>query len=469
VASTSAGVTRLLALHSVERSRGREQDDALRSAIVDTVGVAVAAAAEPVVDTVVRTLVGPARERSGGPATVWHDGSRASAPDAALINGTAGHALDYDDVWDPMRGHPSTVIVPALIAVAQAFPSRGDDILAAQAVALEVMSALARLIDVDAHYIRGWHATATLGRLGATAGVCRLLGLDATETGRALGIVSSMVSGVRVNFGTMVKPLHAGLAARDAVVASLLARDGLTASEVALEGRDGLLQALGVELTSERVEQLERDLAGPVGLATNIKSYPCCFNTHRAIDAALDLRSAIDDPDGIGTIEVQVEATGLAPLRTQPAATGLEAKFSMEHCVATALIDGPPRLASFIDAAVGRPQVRALEALFAISEGGTPLVGADRPGVGFADVRLLDHDGEVMAATRVDVPRGHAERPMRRDELNEKFDDCIRWARPEVDPAPLRTLWWTLGGGDPAVLGDGHEALIEGSSSGDRR
>lgn len=454
--------TRAIAAHVTGRPARLVEEAVLLSAILDTVGVAIASGSEPAVATLQRTLGAQRGGMEGGPCTLWSDGSRAGALDAALVNGTAGHALDYDDVFDVMRGHPSTVIVPALVAVGELVSSAGDELLVAQAVALEVVAALAGLLDVQSHYMQGWHATATLGRIAATAGCCRLLGLGADATARAVGMASSMASGIRANFGTMTKPLHAGLAARDAVLASLLARDAFTATETGIEGPNGLMQVLGLDLDRRRSEEFEAVLGAQVDLGTNIKRFPCCYNTHRAVDAALDVRSLIGDTDSIERIEVQVELTGMAALRPGPAVTGLQGKFSMEYCVAAALLDGQLCLASFSDEAVARPNARSLAQRIIVTEGAVPFLGPAAVGAEYACIRGFDEDENVLFERRVDVPLGHADRPMSKDELNGKFDDCVRWTFPDVDPDVLRGLWWSVGELGPSAVGDAHRIALGG-------
>src|SRR5689334_2674071 len=143
-------------------------------AFIDTIGVTIAARQEQSFAILARTL----GTGAVGAATVLASRARAGAADAALLNGTAGHALDYDDVADEINGHPSVVLVSALLALAEARGTTGRDLLEAYAVGFEVGCAIARGLNVEAHYRRGWHATATVGILAAVAGAARLLHLD---------------------------------------------------------------------------------------------------------------------------------------------------------------------------------------------------------------------------------------------------------------------------------------------------
>src|SRR6266850_7223893 len=193
--------------------------------ILDCIGVALAGARQPA------GAIGAewARKAGGAPqATVWGQGFKTSAHDAALVNGTAAHALDYDDVTWGLIGHPSVSLVPSVFALGETINASGQDVLHAYAVGFEVMAKLGRTTQPRHSLDGGWHATGTIGAFGATAACCKLLGLTAEQTGMALGIVYSMTSGNVSNFGTMCKPLHAGLAARNAVEAAQWAQRGFT-------------------------------------------------------------------------------------------------------------------------------------------------------------------------------------------------------------------------------------------------
>src|SRR5262245_14707920 len=183
-----------------------------KGAMQDCVGVALAGAAQPA-----GSIQGEwARKAAGtGVATVWGQNLATSTHDAALVNGTAAHALDYDDVTWGLIGHPSVSLVPAVFALGEALAASGRDVLHAYVVGFEVMAKLGRTTQPRHSLDGGWHATGTIGAFGATAACCKLLNLNADQTAHALGIVFSMTSGNVSNFGTMCKPMHAGLAARN--------------------------------------------------------------------------------------------------------------------------------------------------------------------------------------------------------------------------------------------------------------
>ena len=397
-----------------------------KRALLDTLGVTLAGSREESARTVADWL----REQGGrGEATVLGRGFRAPAADAALANGSAAHALDFDDVSLPMRGHPSVPLLPAVLAVAEKEGSSGRDLLAAFVLGFEVETKLGRAIG-EPHYALGWHATSTLGTLGAAAACACLLRLDAERTLMALGIAASLAGGLQQNFGTMTKPLHAGWAARNGVVAAGLAARGFTADRRAIEGErpqeparpGGFLRAMsgGAEVDLEPLDALGK----PCEITASgfgVKLYPCCYAVHRSLDAALELRTRHRiEADSIEAVRVEVSRGALLPLSRELPSTGLEGKFSLEYCLAAALLDGRVGLASFTDEAVRRPAVRKLMSLVHAEEGEE--AGAVPIG-GYAEVRIVLQDGSEHNQ-RVDRPRGDPSLPLSWEELVGKFREC---------------------------------------------
>ncbi len=386
-----------------------------KRAILDTLGVALAGCREEG-PTIVARL---AQEHSApGRAAVLGWPLCLAPQQAALVNGTAAHALDYDDVSISMRGHPSAPVLPAALALAQETGQGGRALILAFVLGVEVEAKLGAVMG-GRHYALGWHPTSTLGTLGAAAAAAKLLGLDTRRTQMALGIAASMACGVRANFGTMTKPLHVGLAARHGVEAALLAAQGFTASQEALESPEGFLNAfLGGQAREAHLPSLGQpyDIVQP-GLGQ--KRYPCCYATHRALDAALDLAPQVK-PEGIARVQVRVSRGTLMPLRRELPRTGLEGKFSMEYCVAAALLDGRVGMATFTDQAVARPQVARLMASVQVEEDDAP--GADVLAM-WAEVIVHTSDGSQRSA-RVEIPKGDPRRPLSWEELALKFRDC---------------------------------------------
>ncbi|MFD6274438.1 MmgE/PrpD family protein [Streptomyces sp. NPDC060209] len=437
MSDTTAGMTAQLAEHAARNvTPSARSRDILAASLADTLGVALAAAQDPA-PLRLREALGP--RLAPGCATVWASGERCDAPTAALLNGTAAHALDYDDVNDRMSGHPSAVLWPALLAVGESVDARGQDLAAAYHTGFDTIITLATVLDVDAHYRAGWHATATLGVLGATAAVCRLLGLTGGQVQHALGIASSSASGSRQNFGTLTKPLHAGLAARDAVMAARLAQVGFDADPSELDAPLGFLARFGpvtgsaADVVLAEAPHLDRE-----GL--NIKSYPSCYKTQRAIDAALKLarerRPALDD---IIAIRVTTEPGGQVPLVHHEPANGTQAKFSMEYVVAAALHDKAIDLFSFLDEKVARPDVRALMALVQSGTAQAPPVGSPEWSGAFATVEVTTSTGTI--ASRCDVPRGDRRYPLNWSEVADKVTACCAYGERKTDaPALLRVI-----------------------------
>ncbi|GAA0897400.1 MmgE/PrpD family protein [Pseudonocardia zijingensis] len=424
----SPAVTRALAEYAIHSDLSAVPAEAValaRRTLVDTVGVAIGARHDPAV-AVVRDLVG------GGPgaSTVLVDGSTARPHDAALVNGVAAHALDYDDVVDVLYGHPSTVLWPALLAAGETHRVSTRQLVEAYLVAFDVEMALTQGFVLREHYARGWHSTATLGVLAAAAGVARLLGRTAEEAATALGIAASMAGGSRQNFGTMTKPLHAGLAARDGVLAAGLAAGGFTADTGQIEGPLGFVALYGQDRS--RVDRIVPALPAAPGTAVlrdgvNVKKYPACYNTQRTLDAALAVAARGVRPQDVAEIALTVEPGGLDPLIHHRPTTGLEGKFSGEYAVAAALLDGAVALSTYTDVAVRRPEARALVERVRIAEAAQPPVGPATWEQAYAvvDVRLRDGRREVA---RVDVPQGDRRAPMSDDDLRAKFEDCVTFA-----------------------------------------
>jgi 2-methylcitrate dehydratase PrpD len=207
------------------------------SAFVDTVGVTLAGFVDAGPQALLRV---PGVTAAPGPALILGTGRRTSVLDAALVNGVAAHALDYDDVAGSLGGHPSVMLIPALIPLGEWLGCSGRDLVLAYVVGFETMCRIARGVHHH-HYEKGWHPTATLGIFGTVAAAARLLRLPVPQTAVALGLAASLAAGFKANLGTMTKPLHVGHAVRDGVFAALLAQQGFTANPGALEHRQGFL------------------------------------------------------------------------------------------------------------------------------------------------------------------------------------------------------------------------------------
>jgi 2-methylcitrate dehydratase PrpD len=394
--------------------------EVVRLGFTDCVAAMLAGAPEPVA-RIVREQLGTKSAR--GEARLSFGAERASASEAALANGVAGHALDYDDV--ALAGHPSVVLVPAVLAEAEALGADGRAAVTAYVAGYETWAHLVTR-DLDPYHRKGWHPTAVMGPVAAAAAVANLRALDADQATMALAIAASMSAGVVANFGTMTKPFQVGRAAQSGVIAARLAAAGMPASADALEHPIGLLRALSPEGrvdTEQPLEALGRRWAiTEKGL--NVKKYPMCYGVHRALDGMLDLvRAHKLTPDGVTEIAVTTGTTQAAMLRNHRPQTGLEAKFSMEFAMASALTAGRAGLAELTDGFVRRPDVQS--AMGKVSIATTDTVAEDD--AIFAAIDQIDvtlADGKHLASPELRHARGHWSLPLGRDELWTKFRDC---------------------------------------------
>ena len=329
-------------------------------AITDCVGCMLAGSREALAGPLLRVLPTQSQASPNAGAILVGTELHAAPADAALFNGTAAHALDYDDTNHPAYAHPSAVIVPALLALAPLTRATGAELVTAYILGLEVFGKLGRALN-NAHYKRGWHATSTFGTLAATVAAGRVLRLDEPQMVMALGIAASSAGGLRANFGTMVKPLHAGQAARNGVLAALLAREGFVASDVSLEHEYGYCavfnDGIGFDLAPFGALGDPLEILTEYGLA--LKMYPSCGATHPGIEAALALHRDLAGAP-LRSVRVGVCAMAFAPLIYVLPNAPLEGKFSLHFCIAAALLDGSVNLATFTAAKIADPRIRAL-------------------------------------------------------------------------------------------------------------
>ena len=388
--------------------------------ILDTVGVTLAGAREPAA-LMLAQVVGPA----AGASVVFGSRLRASSFDAALINGTAAHALDFDDCNNTFGGHPSVPILPALFALADEIGATGPDFITAYIAGFEVECKLALSVHFH-HYTKGWHPTATLGVFGAAAACARLLQLDAEQTATALALAAAGSAGIKANFGTMTKPMHVGRCAREGLLAARLAQAGFTANKDSVfEHEHGFFEVYNGAGNYDPARGIQA-WADPLDIVTPgiaIKQYPCCGSTHPAIDAAIALAQAEHiEPDQVERVDVWIHPRRLQHTNRPAPQSDLDAKFSVQYVVARALLDGRVTLEHFEQQRFREPPVAALtRQVHAVG------YDADRfaPDNHFAgEVRLLLRDGRVRSA-KVEQPLGRtSENPLPDDRLQAKFEAC---------------------------------------------
>lgn len=411
-------------------------DDALVQAtgraLLDTYACAIAGRHEPASRLALRYAAAGALPAPGRAATDWGSGTLLPVELAALCNGVAGHVLDFDDVTSPLRGHPSIALLPALVGLAEATDSHGSELVCAYVVGFEVLCKLSKAMAVP-HYARGWHSTASIGTLAAAVACARLLGLDADRTAHAIGLAVAQAAGSRANFGTHAKSFQAGHANAAGLRAALLAAEGFDAAPGVLEDAFGYMalyaQAEPLQAVLDTLGQGALEL---IASGVEVKKYPLCYATHRALDGLLDLRAehGLALPD-VQAVHVRTSPGALTPLIHTRPQTGLEAKFSMQYAVAAALLDGQVQLQGFTDEAVRRPQAQAFFSRVSTDDGLDPATGA-APFPRWAHLTLTLADGRSLQR-HVSALRGSAEAPLTLAELRAKLQGCLAWGQAAAD------------------------------------
>ena len=412
-----------------------------RTAIIDTVACTLAGVAEDCTQILLKT---PGVAEAPGKSLVFGTNRRTSALDAALINGTASHALDYDDVSGTLGGHHSVPVTAPIFALGEQIGATGRQIIAAYVIGVEAECRLARAVNFH-HYDKGWHPTATLGTFGAAAAAAWLLKLDAERTAKALALAASFASGIKANFGTMTKPMHIGQTARNGLFAALLAEQGFESNPSVMEHKQGWFKVYNGEGTYFPEKTFDA-WGSPWEIETaenGLKQFPCCGSTHPAITMALKLRKEEDlAADAIASIEILAHPRRLPHTNNPNPKTPLQAKFSIQYATARALADGAVRIRDFEGEAVMEERVRRL--LPRITTGPHPDMPDDSPKQFGAEVIVTTKDGRRLAR-RIDhlVCRG-GDYPMTDDELFDKFEDCASRALAHDQIMPLYERLETL-------------------------
>jgi len=395
--------------------------------VSDFLGVSVAGSLEGPAG-IVQEMIREQGMKSG--VTIIGTGLTCHPTWASLANGISGHVLDYDDVSQPMYGHPTVAVLPACLAVGEFLGANGLAILESYIIGMEVAVKLAHGMN-PAHYEKGWHSTCTLGSMGSTAAAAKLLGLKGERLRSALALGASQAGGLQRNFGTMTKSFHAGRAAENGVLAALLARKGWTGDQAILDSPRGFFRMFGGPDREESKSFLEK-LGRPFDIERPgiiLKKYPSCAFSHPVVDAALDItRAPRYDPGDVDRVEGHIHGLADQILIHHDPKTGLEAKFSMEACIAIALVDGKVNRKSFCDKRVLSSDVRAMmtrvNRKIYTNRGNAP------KGFGPAAVKVYLRGGEVLEA-RVEKARGNPENPLNPIEIQEKYMDCCSGVLPE--------------------------------------
>ena len=387
------------------------------TAVKDTIGVMLAGVGEPAA----RIAQAMASEDGVGTCRVLGTSLQTSPELAALANGVSAHSLDYDDMCFVSLAHPSCALVPAILATGELVHARSSALLDAYVIGFELECRLGNVMNPRHYHQRGWHCTSSIGTVGAAAAAARILGLGVQATQHALGIAASSACGLKENIGSMVKPLHAGMAARNGVMAARLAQRGFTASPHAIDGPQGYL----VAMDSER-DSLDAAV-GDLGIrweilhsGVTVKLYPSCAATHPPLDAliAMKRREQIT-ADQVRAIDVEVDSMTPRLLIHPDPVTGLEAKFSMPFCAAAAIVYDRIGIDTFDVDHIRNPTVQALMKHVTLRaneefDKGAPLARAR------VSVYLRD---ERVVSLAVDGARGYPGR-LTNEELATKFAGC---------------------------------------------
>ena len=401
--------------------------------ILDTVGVLIAGSREKIAEIVKGYIHSLGCQEESSLIT---QKIKTSAQYAAFGNGILGHVLDFDDYEVPSlsMAHPSVTVLPAVIALGERFRSRGKECLEAYLIGMEVISRVGGAINPD-HYDKGWHSTGTVGTLGSASASSKLLKLEPETTKMAIGIASSMSSGLRGNFGTMTKPFHAGHAARCGVESAILASMGFTASKNIIE-RDLGYCKIFTEGNKYDLGKITADLGSPFSIISpgvGLKPYPSCGATHSFLDAVFRLTDEFDiKAEDVDSVECGIRHLYTKMLIHSRPRTGLEGKFSLEFCIALALKERSAKVSQFTDSKVQDPMIQELIKRIkksVIEESG-------RRETDYPDLTMtIRMKNGKSYPCKIQPGRGSPRNPLSAGEVINKFVDCagVNYTRNEVD------------------------------------
>jgi 2-methylcitrate dehydratase PrpD len=427
------GFTKALGRFVAELSRDRLPDQAAataRTGFIDTIGTMIAGRNEACVRMVQEVL-----EPADGPSSLYLGRGRSPALEAAWLNGTAAHALDYDDV--ALGSHPSCVLVASILAEAEALDASGAAMITAYVAGYETWAELHRR-DTGQRHLQGWHPTASFGAIGAAAACASLHRLDAAHAAEAIALGASQGAGLPAHFGAMTKPFLAGRSAHAGILAARLATAGFTARTDALDHPNGWLTAVlpSADPDPDSEARLGHDWA-IVRHGLSIRRYPVCDCAHRAIDSALGVVAThAIQPEAVKAITVHISDYYATVLRNHRPETADAARFSIEFAMASAIIAGHVGLPQLTDAFVQRADVQALMQRVA-----TVVTGAHDPALpgaaSFDQARVEVVSGALLEGERVGRAAGQATRPLSDAQLWEKFVDCLEAGGSDIAPDTL--------------------------------
>lgn len=411
----SPEITKTLAEYSMGlkfEDLSEEAVEASKHCLLDWIGVTIAGLEEPLTQMLIEQA---AADGGAAQATVIGDGRKVSTSQAALINGSASHALDYDDVQTRLQGHPTVPVAPVVLALGEKMGASGRDVLTAFAAGVEAECRIGAYMGMT-HYEKGWHSTATIGTFGAAVGAARMMGLDGEKCALAMGIAGTQAAGLKSMFGTMCKPLHAGKAAQNGLFAANMAARGFTSRPDVLERNQGFAH------TQSEAPNIDAGLLG-IGERfevrdTLFKYHAACYGTHGTIEAihAMQKKNKID-PANVERVELAVRTGFLDVCGIPTPATGLEGKFSLRFCAAVAIAgEDTARLETYSDEKVKEPALVELFQKVSVSEKNT----VERME---AEVTIHMKDG-VVHHEKYDAGIPAADLPAQWEKLVRKFRGC---------------------------------------------
>ncbi len=402
-----------------------------KTAVLDCLGVALAGSKERSAEICAEIA---RQEHAKEESTVIGRGFKSSALQAAFANGTAAHALDFDHSFTLM-GQPMAPMVPAVVSVGESMGASGQQLLEAYVVGFETIAKL--VMSLRQRSEDGWHPPSSLGSFGAGVACAKLQGLTESQVEMTLGTAASMASGLVCNFGTMSKPLHVGLGARNGVLAAKLAQSGFTANKQAIEAGLGFYEVFypGAKPDNRPLEELGADYE-LINSGIRIKPYPCGGLTHPAIDGVLQFKAEHGiTAEMVESIDVGVARHTFERIVFRVPENGLQGKFSMPYLLARAIIDGKLFLDAFTDSAVKDQNILRLaeRVQMHLDSNLQPTALGSRP----CQVTIRLRDGRTLSR-QIDYAKGSREAPMTAEELKQKFIGCAREA---LDDRSIERIW----------------------------
>ena len=377
-------------------------------------------------------------------ANIIGTSTKGSVDNAAFINGSLGHLLDYDDMG---FSHPTTCILPGLLALADKNKISGSQVLLSLILGYEVFEKLsfsARPYEGSLRK-RGYHPTSLYGTMAGAAACAKLLGLNIEQTKRSLGIAGSMASGLSQNFGTWVKGMHGGNSSRAGVVSATLANKGYYADEEIIEGDHGFFHAIHIEGNYD-LEKVTENLGSPWAIVSpglSVKQYPCCGGNHRALDAALSIIKENNlSYEQIETLTAKCHPDLINLLRFMKPTKGFNGKFSLDYNMAAAIVYGEVKIHTFSDEIASDPRMReAMESKIIIEQHpewtheqtsqGTPII-------------IKTTDGKEFSKS-VAIQNWHPTKPISNTEVEEKFRYCADNSKlPQQNVEKIIEIIWNL-------------------------